>query len=183
MYIYIYMHICIERERCAHIYIYIYINSTSYTTSACEQSTPPEKHTRGMSSAHRTVRERSAVSDDVTWARELSHDFWGTPRTLRLVKQQMRKRSSPPMSLSRPCVFTKCKEVWVMALIPSLSHAASLKPAKLGLYTYVSIYIYIYIYIYTHIHIYIYIYNCLFSYWYVCICVYVYVYIYIYVYI
>ena len=60
------------------------------------------------------------VKCSVHWARELSHDFWGTHRTFHLVKHQMNKKHQPQWT-SQTTVFiclTQSKEVWVMALIP-----------------------------------------------------------------
>ena len=55
-----------------------------------------------------------------SWARESSHDFWGTHRTLRLEKQQ-KSNNSPPTNLSKAMgLFPKSEEVWDTALTPPL---------------------------------------------------------------
>ena len=51
----------------------------------------------------------------------MSHDFWGTPRTIHLVGQQV-TTTTHPMNPSKTvaCVFTESKEVWVTPLTPPI---------------------------------------------------------------
>ena len=74
----------------------------------------------GWRGVHETRRESvPETCQCMHGARELSHDFWGTPRTFRLVRKH-KVCSLLCLTKPRTSVFTKSKEVWVTALIPPL---------------------------------------------------------------
>ena len=101
-----------------YIYIYIYIHELWAQGAVQERAASAGKATvpAGCLGLPAALAPK-APSQRCDWARELSHDFRGIPRTFHLVKTT-RGNNPPHEPLKQQCVcLTKSKEVWVMALI------------------------------------------------------------------